>query len=400
MIRKVIPAREIWVFALSLLLFLVVIFLGNKTDINAHADYISRIVTGTMKPPANFLYYLTIYCAAFFQTNSAYLYSASAVVLSLAVTAKFVITRRFMLSHAVTTVPPDGKTDRIITIMTALLIPVFSIPTGMLVGGNYYLGHITPTTWHNSTTIFLMPFALLLFWLSYEQLVQPTRRRIFLITGLGFLNILVKPSYYFVFCIAYPLMLMKSFGFRKRLWENLMPVLAVSGLLFVEYILIYLYDFGNAYPEKGKIAISPFSMWSQWTTNIPLTLIGSLLFPLVYLFFYGKELLNNLLLQYAVLAYVIALIIFSVFTETGPRQFSGNFYWQCIVSSYILFMVMAVLMAGKVLQTGNGTKKGLKDLIRETPGKNKVLLFFFLLHVISGIVFVGYLIYLGKSVST
>jgi len=400
MMKKVIAYREAGVFFTALLIFSVVIFFLTITDINSHADYIGHVIKGTMKPPANFLYYLIIYCAAFFQTKSVYLYSASAVVLSVAVTAKFMITRNIIASCTFKTSSANDAADRFITVISAMLILVFSIPTGMLAGGHYYLGHITPTVWHNSTTIFLMPFALLLFWVSYQQLIAPTNRRMLFITMLCILNILIKPSFYFVFCIAYPLMLLRSFGIRKKMWANLIPVLTGSALLLAEYILIYTYDYGNAYTEKVTISISPFSIWSHFTPNIPLALTGSLLFPLVYLLFYGRDLMNNLLLQYAALAYMIALVIFSVFSETGPRQFSGNFYWQCIVSAYILFMVAALLTVGKVVRARKSGTDGPITLILETNWKNKILLSCFFLHTIAGIVFLGYLITLGKTVGS
>ncbi len=397
MIRKIMSYRETYVFSASLLAFAAIIYLGVKTDIHVHADYIGRIAAGTMKPPANFLYFLTVYCTALFHTDSTWLYNASAVVLAAAVTAKFTITRNFITSCTGTISAGDRQADRLITAVAAMLMLVVNIPTGMLIGGHFYLGHITPTVWHNSTTIFLMPFALLLFWQSYEQILQPTDRRLLLITGLCILNILVKPSFFFVFCIAYPLLLLRHFGIGKRLWTNLIPVFAGAVVLLAEYVLIYTYDFGNAYGERERITVNLFSIWSHWTSNIPLALAGSLVFPLAYLLLYGKELRNNLPLQYASGGYVIAVLIFSVFSESGPRQFSGNFYWQCVVAGYILFMVAAAGMTGKLLRGNHAGSNGLKDTILRAEEKSRALLICFLLHVISGVIFLGYLISLGRT---
>jgi len=49
------------------------------------------------------------------------------------------------------------------------LLFVFSLPSVQVFTNKfYYLGQFTPNVWHNSTTIFLMPFALLLFCFGFH----------------------------------------------------------------------------------------------------------------------------------------------------------------------------------------------------------------------------------------
>jgi len=316
---------EIIVFLTSLSIFGAIIVFHIPSDIQAHAVLLKKAVNGTIPFPANPLYCLTIYAIAFFNTGTEHLYIASVLILSLGVTAKFIISQKFAV-HYYRNIPRRNiPSDAVIALLCALLLFAFSIPSTILSKGTFYLGQIPPNVWHNSTTIFLMPFALLLFWFSYEQLVKPTTANNLLITLFCVLNVLIKPSFYFVFSLSYPLMLISRFGLRKELWLNLLPVVTGSALLAAEYYLMYVlgFDLSN---EKSGIAISLLSAWSHYSPNIAISLIASTFFPLVYLCFYWKDLFQKLVLQYAMLSFLIAIVIASVFIETGPRTFHFNFF--------------------------------------------------------------------------
>jgi hypothetical protein len=88
-----------------------------------------------------------------------------------------------------------------------------------------------------------------------------------------------------------------------------------------------------------------------------------------------RQAVNNLLWQYATISFGVAVIIFILFTESGAREFHGNFFWQCIVCNYILFVVTAILLVKDI------DAEGVVSL------KNKLVLFTFALHVIAGILY-------------
>jgi len=372
---------EFIVFFSSLLFFGVILFFGINTDIQAHAGFVQQITNGSLLPPANFIYYLTIYIVALLNTDTFSLYISSTIVLSLSVTAKFTVTRLFAIKHYRNILKDNTASDAIIIIASVLLLVVFSLPTN-----NFYLGQIPPNVWHNSTTIFLMPFALLLFWLSYNQLVQPTTNRTFIIIILCVLNVLIKPSFFFVFSLSYPLMLAGRFGFTRYLWLNLLPVIIGSITTVVVYYLIYKLSFGNIHSVEAGIAIKPLSVWSYYSSNIALSLVFSLVFPIAYIGFYWKDLRKNVLLQYAVIMYLIAISLFALLSETGPREFHGNFFWQSVICSYILFLVITVLFAEKVKTLG------MKDW------KNIIILVAFMSHVIAGFLYLVKLLYIGSYI--
>jgi hypothetical protein len=368
--KKYITPFEAVVFFASLLLFGAILHFHISTDIQRHAETIQKVANGSLLPPANFMYYLTVYTIALFNTETSFLYSSSILVLSLSVTIKFTITRTSAVQYYRHILRDDAISDTPIILASVLLLVVFSLPTNTI-----YLGQIPPNVWHNSTTIFVMPFALSLFWLSYNQLVQPTTTGAVLITILCVLNALIKPSFFFVFSVSYPLMLLRRFGLGRYRWRNLLPVVVGSIAVVVMYYLTYRLSFGNLDISESGIAIRPLSVWSHFSSNIALSLVFSLVFPIVYLGFYWKDLMKHALLQYAVVAYLISISIFALFSETGPREFHGNFFWQSVICSYILFLVTTVLFAEKVKTLG----------VRDW--RNITILVAFTSHVIAGVLY-------------
>ncbi len=68
-----------------------------------------------------------------------------------------------------------------------------------------YLGKTVSNVWHNSTIIFLFPFALILFWEEYKIIYKKgycNKGKILLVFILVVLNALIKPSFLFVFIPA------------------------------------------------------------------------------------------------------------------------------------------------------------------------------------------------------
>jgi hypothetical protein len=168
------------IFCLSALIFYLILTLPVVTDIQYHVSILQNWINGRSILPATFLYYLTIYAVAFFQNNSQLLLIASAFILAASVTLKFIITRKIIYDSI-------KESEKIIyswhwiSIFSLLLILAFSLPAASNNPNWIYIGQIPPNVWHNSTTIFLMPFALLLFWSSYKQLVNPQNNRIWVL---------------------------------------------------------------------------------------------------------------------------------------------------------------------------------------------------------------------------
>ena len=368
--QKPAPTRLTWypeliVFYAASTVFWLLWRLNIPTDIQPHASYVVGIAKGSVPLPANFLYYLLLYLVSFGKVHSWQMLSlASAVLLGSAVAAKFSITRRILArDDAFTLSPPhQGKISPAAAalLLSCMLLVAFSVPMRLFYPqGRFYLGQIPPNVWHNSTTIFLMPFALILFWLSYRQLEQPENTgRIRLILLFCALNIFVKPSFIFPFVVVYPLFMLKRTlrgeGGVRLFLANMTPVLVAGVLTLAMYLLIYAFSFSTIVASqvgKSSVAIQPFFVWRSFSHNMPLSFFLSILYPAAYLLLYPKERLDPLL-RYAWSLYCVSVLIFILFAETGPRAMHGNFFWQAVVCAYTLFFATTLRFGRRLFSEG------------------------------------------------
>ena len=107
-----------------------------------------------------------------------------------------------------------------VVFLLLLVCPIpYANPFNPLV--NYFLGKVSPNIWHNSTTIFLMPFAILLFWKSYQVLSGTQKENTLLISMLVILNVFIKPSFFFVYVSVFPILLLFQFGISRSFFIKL-----------------------------------------------------------------------------------------------------------------------------------------------------------------------------------
>lgn len=235
------------------------------------------------------------------------------------------------------------------------------------------LGYLPVNTWHNSTTIFLMPFAIWLFYKSYLFIKNHHEQEnnfssLLTLLLLTIFSVFIKPSYFFVFAIAFPLYYLLRFGINKNLfYSGLVSLFSAAALL-----LVYRYVYVGS---DSSITIHPFHVWSYWSTNIPMGLVSSILFPLLFLIFYFRQTLKDHLLSYAWVQMAVAILIYILLSETGGREMHGNFGWQTIICNYLLFFCTWILYL-RILLTK--IKFEMKD---------RIIIGSFLLHVSTGLLF-------------
>lgn len=237
------------------------------------------------------------------------------------------------------------------------------------------LGYIPVNTWHNSTTIMLMPVALLLFFRSYD-FVNLNKESFFskealVLLLLTILSVLIKPSFFFVFVIAFPLFYLLNHKFSKPLMAVIL--ICAAGLAAMMMIRQYVYT-----GSGSQVVIKPFEAWSTWSTNIPLSLLASVAFPLTVIVLYPRQAKKDKLLQYSWLSFFIGLFIYILLNETGVRAIHGNFSWQTIVCNFILFLSSIIFL-----------------LKQKTDLKSRVAFAVFAMHVVTGIIFIAKLPFFG-----
>ena len=387
---------EIVVFLVSAIYFGLLVLCRVGTDLPAHAKYVRDVVAGVVPPPANFMYYLAVYLFSLGNVESLWWLGFSTVLLmGLVLAAKFAITRRLLaesLAEASDS-PRQGwlSPERLSLLLAIALLFMENLPMRLFGVGNYYLGQIPPNVWHNSTTIFLMPFALLLFQRSWLQLQNPSNKdALKSILLLVVLNALVKPSFLFAFVTVYPVFMLRATarkaGAAKQYVVNMIPV-AVAGVLVVAlYAAVYFYSFNaiaQQFVGQSKVVVRPFLVWSRFSPNIPLSLMLSLVFPIVYLILHPTELCNEQL-RYVWSLYVVSVLIFILFAETGPRLYHGNFLWQASICSYILFLVTCSRYGARLIELG------------AWAWRNVVLSLCLLVHLLSGLVYMSSILIQGS----
>ena len=136
--------------------------------------------------------------------------------------------------------------------------------------------------------------------------------------------------------------------------------------------------------ETGSkvVLVSPFQIWKflipLW--YIPISLLLSYTFPLLFLILYFKISLGDKLLSYSLVLTLLGLLISIFIGEDGARAHHGNFLWQNYICCYIWMMVTAL--------------KGIEfKLTGQLKGwKSWVLLSLYIIHFIAGL---GYFVHMG-----
>jgi hypothetical protein len=367
--------------------YLLILVRRVPTDIQLHSNAASHTFSGLGTLPPNILYFLVIYVGAGFSTSMHALFCSSIIVVSISIALKYVITTRIYgqlnnskeISHKELLFPAFAL---------LLLLIVSNIPyiNPFIPENNFYIGSFSPNVWHNSTTLFLMPFVLLLFWYSYLTITQRDKDYMIHTLVLVILNVAIKPSFFLVYVIVFPLFLFAYEKFSKRFFWNIIPVVVGLVCIFLEYVVIYKITkrsvLSTGKGEVSTIAFAPFALWRSEISlrSAPLVLLSSYAFPILYFIFYFKEIRDTLNLY--VIAYcAIALLLFICIAETGERASDGNFAWQVIICSYLLFMVVTFRVLQKI--------KTIREQKKTEKIKIALLSLVFLIHVLAGLIWLG-----------
>jgi hypothetical protein len=348
------------VLAATILLFTfvsyysIIIIHRIPTDLQPHAKTAYLFAHNQVKLPPNFLYFFFIALFSGFSKQYTLYYIPSVLLISSAIAGKFLLTKYY--------------SDKFCLSDNHALSPNFIIAMGMLFvfalpGLNYfsvnefYLGQLAPNVWHSSTTICLMPFSIILFFESYDVLffdVNNSGKKKWKILALLLLNALIKPSFLFtllpsVFLFFFGKLLSHPKEINK--FHKLYPYVAAVFFISIEYFFIYKLNYAGDFrgvETKSGITISPFTIWRIFSPNCLVAFFTSCFFPLVYIAVTKGKVFKNRLIQFAAVNYVIGLLVWILLAEEGIRKSDGNFIWQMVVVSYLLFFTMLIEFANAV----------------------------------------------------
>ncbi len=382
---------NIVVFFIFFILFYVIAKYIN-TDIPAHIQSIIRVNNGEASYSPNFLFFFVVNFLSFFSSNYSLLLFAVAVVLSLATLWKFIISKEIITSLN-GSIEHEYK-QNIIRILAFALLFCFAIPDfyNFFMLQQMYLGRTPPVVWHNSTTISLFPFAILLFWKQFQLFQKDVKsildKDLLVVTVLVILNILIKPAFVFAFIPTTVFFVLKDFKLRnyREYMFQLFPILIGSMFLLIQYISIYHYQIGSFQTQESSISLGePFEFLRNFipTWYLPIAFLLSFAFPILTSIYF-KEILKYFPFKYALSLAITGVVISGFLIEEGPRKFHGNFVWQNIICAFILMLTTVSFLMSKSFKKNWLSKKMV------------ILWSVFILHFLSGILYLFKIYFTGS----
>lgn len=366
----------IGIFALMVSIFAYIMFVVKwNSDLCAHTYIAQQMLEEHRLFSTNFLMYFLINLLTFFTGAKYPMRAVLVLLLAAANTAKYTIVREAFREWT------SSKTAKLasFSMLFVYIIPLmyFLKPLGIFLSAdNMYWGYYVPNVWHNSTILCMMPFAIACYLLSVKQFKQYTDRRNKYISLFLVLSVLVKPSFFFVYVIAYPIIMLSQYGLSKTFSKSLLPLLAGGICLVYEYVTIYYSGVNDG--SSVVIDIAQLFTLDFWQSRI-LYLVVSLSLPLLFLCLYGRTIVRDPEFWFVLIMLVCGLGIMWCCRETGPRATHGNFGWQTIAAMWFVYFYM--------LKTA--TSSEVSPLPQRGGYSQKAMLIIFGLHVIMGFVYLG-----------
>ncbi len=356
------------------------------SDIPAHIQAAIQVKENVKTYTPNFLFFYLLNLLSFHSTDT-YVYDIITIfLLTFATFLKYYISKKYL--YVELKKMKIFISQQHLIIATLLLFFCFSIPdfVVLFISKLFFLGRAAPFVLHNSTTIFLFPVAIFLFIKQMEifKLKKISNRNILVLFILIILNALIKPSFLFAYLPVSSIYILYFFYKDKlKLYEGfkmLLPMVLGGGIfVLLQIILLYKYQYGEIIGsnQKNGIAISFFHIYENWMPiyYFPIIILFSFAFPIALTIFY-KEILKFKPFLYSIMLLAFGYIIALFFYETGPREYHGNFTWQIIICTYLVFMTSVVYFY-KIF-----------SLNKLKPLKDKILFVILLLHFLSGLFYI------------
>lgn len=349
---------------------------ADYNDIHDHAAFARQMCTGEIPYTGNFLVYLLVNVFSFFTAKVTFTEITLCLLLAFAGVYRYLISQK-RINEILYDRMYRPTTGWLAVLAAISMLFVFAIPIPSYFTDDFfmYIGNYVPNVWHNSTILFLFPFAILLFDLSYKQLQSYEYKRNWWILGLILLNLFIKPSYFFVFICVYPVLMLIKYRFKREFWVSIIPLIAGFLVLILQYWIIYKTQLPSN-KEASSVVFLPFYRNPEFGDlgQIPLSMAFSILFPIVYSLLNLPKLIKSQLFWYTFLSFVVSVLIFFFISESGPRASHGNFYWQIVICTWFCFFVSLLALLKDFRYSGR-------------TFKNVILITLFSIHVIIGIIY-------------
>lgn len=377
--------RDIIGVALFMLVVYVYIMYWCRSDLQIHAKYATFMLTDHRLFDNNFLMYLMTNVLAGFSGALLPTQLALICLIAIANTVKYVLVKNeFAKSYSLGVAKAAS-----LALIFVFIIPFicFSKAFGFFpsLDPQWYIGYYVPNVWHNSTILCMMPLAIITFFLSVRQFDCFDNKRNWFIVLFVVLGTLMKPSFFFIYAVAYPLCIFVRYRFKKEFFYSLIPILAGCACMLYEYLTIYDGE------DECEVVIDVFQLFTAgfWKVHF-LGFAISVAFPIIFVLFYWREIHRDLVFWFVLIMLVVAFGISWCCAETGYRAYDGNFYWQIIPAMWFTYYYMLnTILKDCVEKREEGMS--IASLLKETWSKfairNKIVISLYLLHVGMGVAY-------------
>ncbi|HSC40002.1 MAG TPA: hypothetical protein VLD19_19095, partial [Chitinophagaceae bacterium] len=236
--RRYVPA-----FMISVMLIVIAVVLFT-VQVNRHSPDIYLHSELNMKPwgaeiYSHPFYFLLLKAVSGFSANIDVVNNAAIVILTLFTWLKMLLVYMVLKANVRNTAPIVN--DRQLWAVAFFLSIIHAIPVGRY---PLMLGYFTANSWHNSTIITDIPFALLQFYWASLLLRQYSRRLVYCLSLATILSVLSKPNFFLCFAPVYMLLMFCMAGrrFNKRFLLSVLPVIAGSAVMAAAYWLTYSFS--------------------------------------------------------------------------------------------------------------------------------------------------------------
>lgn len=374
LIHKNIDTIAVGVF--MLLCFAYVMFgIADDSDLPAHARGAQMMLKENRLFENNFLMYFMSNLLSFFSGALFPIQCAIVVLISVSNTAKYVLVRNeFCQKYGVKTAKMASAALLFVYVIPVLyFLKIFGV---FLNTNNMYLQYYVPNVWHNSTILCMMPFAIVTYLLSIRQFEQYDKKRNGLIVLFVVLGTLVKPSFFFCYALAFPIIMFVRYRFGKEFFCSLLPVLIGCACVLYEFLTIYDGGDGNGV----SIDVLPLFTLDFWESRI-LYFAVSMALPVLFVVFYYDEIHRDREFWFVLIMLVVALGVVWCCHETGLRAGHGNFGWQVISAMWFVYyyILKTILKRYKALKDNSCNR--LQLLV------SKGFLVLYGIHVVMGVLY-------------
>lgn len=285
-------------------------------------------------------YYWVLQWMAAGQLTPENLRNVAIAVLSAAMAAKLVL-----LYVGAAMVLRDIPQSMALAVAVFLMIPLDLDGTPQL-----YLGKFSGAIWHNSTTVYLVPFSIALFFLSYLYLTRahaPPWLHVAVAVSI-FLCGSAKPNYVLVLLPGAAAFLLATWlrsptEQRKEYALRVGPRYALMLFASVATLLPAYIGMSNDGGVDGtSFKIQPFAVWRVLSDSPPLAALESFLLPLLGLFFVGFRRIGRIVIlaAWVTASAVGQFILLAEVRADGSVLGHANWIWGAHVATLILYMTV------------------------------------------------------------